>query len=475
MEVNEMPMTSPLVIDRLYHTIYYKSITPVITKEVANVLSQVIDTPHSPFIFSIHLYDLLKKIELHDSSDNEIQHLIHSYTVLLEKVLGHLGVNTLHDLSSDTINIYYDTLISNYPRPETVNDKYYSAICNYLLDRDLALWGITNKLHHIQSDIISSLYSIDPQLLPFHDNHKLRHLKDIMKYKFSDYQTISLWQYTSDKCNSIVQSFILENESNAGREDNDASNKTLSKSESIAYWTIRWWLIYSKFLTGDYALVVRDFVDLMASQRKKECVQCDSISILKELDCEIIDAASLFRIVFLSVLVSQNNIEQTKIFTSLSQLSMFQTDKFIKKLKDYIQVLEMRRVRELLNEIKKEIPWIYPLNQSFEYYDDLILQKLLIGFLSCVQQVTLEEIGETFSIKPDEIESILLRLLIILDLPFTINKEKGVLCHEKPSAGLLNTKIKDAINSEVIRANKVRFNHIIASINEPDTDELRIE
>lgn len=467
-----MATLSPLVIDRLFYEVCNKPHSEHLKTKIHELLCSVINDPDSPFLFSVNFYEIISLASRIYSDDTILNKNINQYNQLQTDVLNKLGVNSLMNLSPDMVGLYYDKVISQYCRLQAnASEKYYSTICNYLLERDLALWGITNKLHYIQTDIISSLYSIDPELLTYHDKHKLKHLKDMMKFKFSDHQTIGLWQYNSDKCSGILQSFILENESNGDNDEGDVTPKTMSITESSAYWSIQWWIIYSMFLTGDHALVVESFVNLVTTDRTNKHIIGNSIDALRAIDSEIIDPVSLLRIVSLSTIISQNNIQQDEVFKLIFQSNMFETDKLIKKLRDNIQILEIQGVRDLLQEIRYEIPWIESLSEAFQNYQNVILQKSLITYLSCVEQVTFQEIGETFNVSLEVVETVLVRLLIILDLPFEIDGDLGIVRYNENNVNLLSEHIQNAINKEIIRANKVRLNNIIGSMNEPDRDD----
>lgn len=460
-----------LKVNRLCHLFKKDEVSSETEKLLVDVLHQIIESSQSPLVFSIELKNLTDRIK--EKCNPTLMILIERYQTKLRELLNEVGVDSLNQLTPENIGHYYDNLLSQYQRPQDINDCHYNDVYELLINRDITVCCSTNEFHHVQPDIIGSLYSIDPDFLPFHDKNKLQHLRDTMIFKFNDYQTVGTWQYTLDRCKSIIQSHILENDNDidVDVESDEKNKKWLTDLESEAYWTIRWWVVYSMFLTGEYSLVVTNFFDLLSIEKTQAFIQGDSITALKKIDSDIIDVTSLLRVVYLSTLVSQNNIGENKVFKILSQSNLFETDKTIKKLRDDIHVFEMKKVQNLLLQIEKEIPWIHPLEKSFKHFQKLIIQKSLLTYLTCIQQATFVELSQTFNMEVDEVKSTLLRLLALLDLPYIMDNKTGVIYYSKRNMYLQEDKIQTSIREEAIRYNKIKTNKIVSTANESDTED----
>lgn len=458
-----------LKVNRLCSMVEKENLTARMENLLIDVLLQIVDSDLPSMLFNSHLYDLINRIKEH--CNHTIMSLIERYHNKLQKALAELGVDSINELTPEIIGAYYDKILSNYEKPEVLNECYYKDIYKLILDRDILVNYSTEGFHYVQPDIVGAIYSIDPDLIPFYDGNKLQHLRDVMMLKFNDYKTVTTWKYTLDRCKTIIQSHTLEFENDLESENETKDYKLLSELESEAYWTIRWWIIYSMFLAGEYSLAHTQFVDLLTTEKTHAFVQGDSVTSLTKIDSEVIDATSLLRIVYLSTLVSKNNLGENKIHEILSQSNLIGTDKTMKDFRENLHVFQMQIVQDQLTKIKSEIPWIEPLEESFNKYRIVLIQKSLLTYLSCVHQTTYVELSQTFHLDIELIKQILEKLIALLNLPFVMDNKAELLTYKKPDLNIHEEKIQASIRDEIVRLDKTKINKMIASTNESDSTD----
>lgn len=457
---------TPLTLSRAKHLLEKKSGTDTSLAYASQVLDALLDDVESPFILSDVTSTIISLIK----DRKQYKDLILRYEDNLKFMLNLYGVQRVSQITPDYIVYYFDRLIKSLDIENPTADKaeVYVHAYNIVMNRDLSLWAIAGKLSYIQTDIVGSLYSIETDLLTFHDQHKIQHLRDIMLYKWEDSSFMNQWQYHLDKCKLIVQGLGSVKEADTGIDDTLCG---LSERESYAYWEIRWWLIYAMFLKGEFESVVDQFWALVNEDRSTHGVVGGSIEVLKELDSTIIDGESLIKIVLISLVLSKNNLTINEMLSSGILMDSIYDDPTLKQFKKAMDCFQYPEVLDLLCKLESKIPWCGCLHGSFERIATLLLEKSLLSYLSVVDCVSFGELSYTFDRPKDYIIQLVERLVILLDLPLFIDEEEEIVRFKQNQGNYEMSFIRemgDVVNSELIRVRCLKQESLNSKFKDED-------
>lgn len=212
-----MVVVTPLTLERCRHSLCTNGNNPETVELAYQILKTLLATSDSPYILSPAIPEMINfLLQTAQVSSNLITHraaneLAQKYQENLKRLFHTYGVESIDQITQDFIMYHYDGLISQLSHGTEVfepaeKSEIYNTVCTVISQRDIALWAITGKLQFIQADIVGSLYSIDPDLLVYHDDHKMKHTRDILAHKWGDPMVINQWQYVLDKATSIAKS-----------------------------------------------------------------------------------------------------------------------------------------------------------------------------------------------------------------------------------------------------------------------------
>lgn len=469
---------TPLTIRRVENHIECK---PNERKTIENALHllEQINNSTLPFFLYSGVSDIASYLSLKDTRDST-KKLVISYHRLLRSFLHSCDIGTVDRLTEDSITFFYDKLLSesetstNIPTTNGDGEEYekqhYRKIYDTLTQRDIALWAITGNVQSIQSDIVASLYSINPDLLSHHDRHKLKHIRDRLAYKWGDLTVINQWRYILDKCNSILQAYEIDGlKVDLDHHTGGELSKThgLSESESAAYWDIRWWLLYALFLVGNYSMVVEGFTDLTVGKTTMKGICGDSIGALNKLDTTVIDKSSLIRIVVISVLLSENNLVAERFLSNPLVMEGLYDDPLLKQFRENVEIQEFPEVRKQLKLLEQQLPWCEPLNGEFGKITSLFLHRTFVAYLSFVERISISELSDKFAMEKTEMLDFVIKITTLLDLPLFIDKTSGIVSHKKNTDNVSDDfieSIHEATNNESIRLKTIKLNNILNSL-----------
>lgn len=486
-----MEEITPLLLERCQHLILFDPQNEETFEFIYQILQKLFSLKNSPYILSAFTSELLTYLiensdnKQHIFSSNEIQRLKSKYEKTTTDLVKFYGVNNTTEISQDFITYFYDKVIGelSFNKDLTnLDDKLsiYKGVCDLTWERDIALWSITGKLQFIQGDIVGSLYSIDPDLLILHNNDKLKHLRDILAYKWCDNTTINQWQYILDKCNSTLQDIEFDNSLNKsdnlidnnlnnsknGNNNNNIENKdlTLSKVESKSYWEIKWWLLFAMFLAGNYNDVIIKFNELITTEKFTSKILGNSIEGLKNLDSTVIDSKSILRIVIICAILTQNNKKRDILWQNSLLVDTFFEDSLIKEFKESYESINYPKVKDILIQINNEMLWCRQLNVTFEKVKSLLFQKSMISYLSFVNSITLDQLALKFSAEKSIIKDYLIRSISILNLPLFFDDKREILEYKYDIERFeidLTKNTHDNVDEEILRMKALKLNNIL--------------
>jgi hypothetical protein len=478
---------SPLSLERAKHYIETAPNDDKTKNFSIVLLSAIIKDPQASFIVCPTFRDIILYLSEYCPNDAEIFRLIENFQIELQNVLLKFGVESVDNITQDFVSAHYDNLINdvNFENIENDHDKKliaYKTIYNLINERDLLLWSITDDLQYIQYDIAGSLYAINPDLLVYYNDDKLKLLRNALIYKWGCSLVLTQWQYTLQRCNSIIQSY--ENNSIASRSCsvsninlvsalNASKVNQLSESESNAYWEIRWLNLFALFLIGDYESVVSNFVDLTTNERSIQGVQSDSLVGLEKFNTSVIDKKSLLRVITISIILTQNNQGRNTFWKNNILIDTFYDDQVLRRFKNTFESIEFPELTERLYEMEEEFLWCEQLNTAFEKVESLLIQKSVLTYLSLINRISFKEISEFFSIKKEKLMEFVNKTTVILDLPLYINEELQLIEYTRRSNNKENQfidKVHNQIEDEIIRVKINKLNSIINLSNETENE-----
>lgn len=482
-----MKEITPLLLERCHHLILIDPNSEETAQLTYQILQTLLSLKNSPYILSVFTSKLLTYLtensynNQHLFSSNDISNLKSKYENNINNLIRFYCVDNIRDISQDFITYFYDKLIGELSFNKDLTNlddkiKIYKDVCHLICERDIALWSITGKLQFIQGDIVGSLYSIDPDLLVFHNENKLKHLRDILAYKWCDNMTINQWQYILDKCNSILQSIDFDSSMNKsdiliGNKDNDKNvnnsigkEDTLSEIESKSYWEINWWLLFAMFLTGNYNDVMIKFKELITTEKYIPKILGNSIEGLENLDNTVIDRKSILRIVIICAILTQNNKERDLIWGNPLLINTFFEDPLIKQFKENYESINFPKVKDILTELSNKISWCRQLEDTFEKLESLLFQKSITSYLSFVNRITLDQISLKFAVDKSIIKDYLIRSISILNLPLFFDNKTEIVEYRYDIDKFEISLTKDAhnnIDEEILRIKAKKLNNIL--------------
>lgn len=489
-----MVVVTPLTLERCRHLACMAGDDSETVKLAYQILRTLMATDNTPYILSPIVEELItylaKKVQpgSEQISQLELNELAQSYQKNLKHLLTTYGVNNIDQITQDFIVYHYDGLISELSRKAEFLEpaekmQIYNVVCTIINKRDIALWAVTGKLQFIQADIVGTLYSIDPCLLAFHDEHKMRHMRDILAQKWGDTMVVNQWQYILDKGNSIIQSLDLERNLNRSgisidsistQEATQSSNNKLSESESISYWEIRWWLLYAMFLTGDYDKVVTYFRELTTEGKTVPKVAGDAVQTLKQLDSTVIDKSSLIRIIVVSIFLTQTNKSREEYWQNATLVEAFYEDPLIKDFRQNFEAIKFPNVTDDLKRLKDEIPWCQQLDNAWQRAKSLSVQKSIVTYLSFISKVTLDHMSTYFAIEKSQITAFLIKAIALLDLPLALNTKTGVVEYRNESSNRYQRQFIENMHrnaeEEILRLKAVKLNDIINAASDDECE-----
>lgn len=494
-----MTLITPLILERCRHSVSSLPDNPETVNFAYQVLKTLMSKPESPYLLSPIIPNLLNYISrswnISDNllSQNIINELANTYQQHLKNLLTSYGVCSVDQISQDFIIYRYDQLITNLANRNILDENekadIYKNVCNIISERDIALWAVTGKLQFIQADIIGSLYSIDPDLLIFHDDHKMKHLRDYLAHKWGDPMIINQWQYVLDKCNNILQ--ILDYDKSVNKSeisiDKVSSNVemageskvTLSEIESQSYWQIRWWILFAMFLSGDYDNVVLHFKDLLTCDKTNHKILKDSIQGLELLDSCVIDKKSLLRIVVISIILTQNNESREKLCSDPILIDTFFEDKLLQQFKKHFEDIKFPEVLENMKSLKSDISWCSQLDEIWNKVESLLIQKSLMTYLSFTNRVTLDGLSKAFTLDKNDIKNFIIRSISILDLPLFFDTHAEIIEYAPRKSSKYPQKfiqqVHNNVDEEVLRLKAAKLNRIINGVDNDVTQDKRVK
>lgn len=491
-----MVVVTPLTLERCRHSLCTNGNNPETVELAYQILKTLLATSDSPYILSPAIPEMINfLLQTAQVSSNLITHraaneLAQKYQENLKRLFHTYGVESIDQITQDFIMYHYDGLISQLSHGTEVfepaeKSEIYNTVCTVISQRDIALWAITGKLQFIQADIVGSLYSIDPDLLVYHDDHKMKHTRDILAHKWGDPMVINQWQYVLDKATSILQNLDLDKTLNRSgisidsvstQETNTALTLRLSESESTSYWEIRWWLLYAMFLTGDYDKVVTNFSEMTTHGKTIPKVSGDATQILKQLDNTVINKSSLIRMIVISIALTHANKQREKSWQNATLVEAFYEDPLIKDFKQDFEAISFPQVTDELKQLKEEIPWCPLLDEAWESARSLLIQKSIITYLSFISRVTLDHLSSFFAIDKALITTFITKSIALLDLPLKLNTQTGVVEYitensRRHQAQFIENMHRNA-EEEVLRLKAAKLNSILsANSNEENSYE----
>ncbi|GAV28972.1 hypothetical protein PMKS-002450 [Pichia membranifaciens] len=458
------------------------------------MLKTLLAKSDSPYILSPAIPELISFLsQTAQASSNLITHktandLAQKYQENLKRLFNTYGVESMDQVTQDFIMYHYDGLLSQLSHNTEFLDpaeksEIYSNVCTIISQRDIALWAITGKLQFIQADIVGSLYSIDPDLLVYHDDHKMKHTRDILAHKWGDPMVVNQWQYVLDKTTSILQNLDLDKSLNRSgisvdivstQEVLPALSLRLSESESKAYWEIRWWLLYAMFFTGDYDKVVTNFSEMTTHGRTISKVAGDATHILKQLDNTVINKSSLIRVIVISIVLTQANKPREEFWQNATLVEAFYEDPLIKDFKQNFEAISFPKVMDQLKQLRDEIPWCPQFDDAWESARSLLIQKSIITYLSFVSQVTLDHMSNFFAIDKALITTFITKSIALLDLPLTLNTQTEVVEYatgnsRRQQAQFIENMHRNA-DEEVLRLKAAKLNSILNANSDEENE-----
>lgn len=487
-----------LTLERANHYIRTIPDDPKTFDFAVNIITEITNSSTSPYILSSLSSNIINYLSTYEDSNSKIRTLLHSYYAMLENLRKEYGLDSIDDLSQEFINYYYDKVIIEENVDEEENDierkrLAYKSISRLLNERDVCLAAYTNDVQFIHYDLSSSLYTINPDLLEFYDDDKLKFLRNAVINKWGYTLMINQWQFALQRCNSIIQSFeddsitvnsrpnsrsasltSLINSHNQNHSHDCHSNvQQFSESESRAYWEIRWLVLFGMFLAGNYDLVAENFNNLTTTNKTIPGIMFNSIDSLNNFATSVIDKNSIIRIITISILLSQNNEKRHEFFQNEVLIEAFYDDQPLKDVTESFDSINFSQLRIKLLKMKDQFPWFDYLDSTFDRIQTLMLQKLIITFLSLINRVSFDEISQTFNIPKTNIIDFIIKITSILDLPLFINEELEIIEYVEnvsdDQTEIIN-KLHDQINDESICFKINKLNSIIA-LADKDADE----
>lgn len=488
-----MVVITPLILERSQHLISTAGEDSETVDSTYQILQQILSKPSSPYILSPIVSNLLSyllqtiNLSVNKLTQVEINELTEKYQQNLKYLLKLYGLSNITEISQEFIVYYYDKLTKEFYNVKditNIEDKLniYNDVCEIISLRDIALWAITGKLQFIQADILGSLYSIDPDLLILHEDFKVRHLRDLLAHKWGDSMITNQWQYGIDKCTLILQSVdydrsLQKSDISIDNMNNSENNSLkLSEIESKSYWEIKWWILFAMFLSCDYEDVVKSFQELTTTEKYNNKVKGNSIDSLKALDNTVINGKSIIRVVIISIILTQNNKERSKIWENPVLIDLFYEDQLIKNFKDNFESINFPDVNNNLIQLNNEILWCPQLDECLKKTQSLLFQKSILTYLSFVNRITLSQLSDFFSIDKKLISDFLIKSISILELPLVYDIETEIIELKSKSLNSYQqdfiTKIHQNVEEELLRIQTLKLNNIINNDEENNNDNI---
>ena len=477
---------TPLTIYRVHQQILRTPDERATFDNVIELFESFLKNPESPYLLDPTLFELIDYSQTSFSAGQgeEIQNICEQLIENSSSVLAKFNVDDVEQLNEDTIIQQYSIWIKQkvsefYQRRSDDKHDLYNAVYGLLMDRNIALWAASQKLQFIQLDIVAALYSIDPDLLAYHEVKKLQHLRDILRIKWNEPSVAKQWLVIQEKCNSILDSSMDFGRSNVDvcQINDEVEVCKISEEESCAYWEIQWLTLYAMFLSGEFDQVVGKFRDLSTDGVTNDRVHGSALDALHGFHSSVIDKKGLITSVVLSMVLIFNNKQlQESLQSELFYDQLFTETDLMRFVLNY-ESLEIKAALKCLSTL--EAGWM--LCESFEIAFNkirrMLTHKCLIIFLSMIEEVSLDELQDMFLMKEDAVMKLLKNITVILDLPLVIDGEKRVIQYrdntqEKASDYLQG--IHEMVDYETLRVKAAKLNKVISTVYK-ETNEVDVE